>query len=217
MRKYKTVTKTVEQKEQVLVTEVCDSCGKEFPLDPDGFDNGIKTLSVDFGYGSNHDMETWTWQVCTDCLKKWFKGFKYPPEGFMVDPQFGPLEKDRQKVFEKWKETDEWDEFMDYTDEEIEALGFYSPRQNKAYEERFPVCGNRYVFKFEDGSGGIECPKGVDERGNNRDQCFNCDLFKNEPNKELPIVDGENWLLKRRSLKKYITNWVTTRDRDSQY
>ena len=197
MKKYELVTKTVEQKERVLAAEICDCCGKGFEPDPDGFDNGVKTLSASFGYGSDFDEETWVWEMCTDCLIEMIKTFKYPPRGFMSPWSLGDVEKDRQKVFDKWKKTGEWDHFMDYTDEEIEALGFYSPRQDKAYEERFPVCGNRYIVKWSDGSGGIECPRGVDEHGNNRDQCLNCELFRNEPNKELPIVKGETWLSKQ--------------------
>lgn len=75
-----------------------------------------------------------------------------------------------------------------------EEYNMYSPRQIKAYEERFPTCEHPVNKVYNDGSKGCWCPFGTNgnygqEVGLNvSDECFNCRHYKL---RETPIKEME--------------------------
>lgn len=58
----------------------CNSCGKEFIAEGNNpcWANTIHSFDIDFGYGSKHDMDTWTWDLCEDCIEQIVKKFNIP-------------------------------------------------------------------------------------------------------------------------------------------
>lgn len=108
-------------------TVICNKCGK--PLSYQDISDQNYNFSFDFGYASHHDGEKISFDLCGNCLDEVLnvgvKTFKYVPEGFKQDNDL-PLDKDNhQKVFEHWKETDNWEEMMFYTYEELVELNGY--------------------------------------------------------------------------------------------
>lgn len=90
----------------------CYKCGKSDVItDEDDFTKEqYQHFSVSFDYGSNYDMERWSWTVCEDCLVDIIRTFKHVPDGFFVDPSSIEPEKDRhQAMFDEWKKTGKWD------------------------------------------------------------------------------------------------------------
>jgi hypothetical protein len=63
MKKFK--KKKVEQ--EVLEQTTCDRCGK-FKLEEDWFTKDIMSFSYSFGYGSTHDQDEISFDLCEDCL-----------------------------------------------------------------------------------------------------------------------------------------------------
>lgn len=116
-------TKEVEvikmESQIVKETKICNKCGKE--ITPTYSDNFINFFQR-FGYESNFDGETWDWDICPECLLEWIKTFKYVPDGFFQGEYNILSPEQHQKVFDNWKETDEWEEFKFNTYEELVSM-----------------------------------------------------------------------------------------------
>lgn len=152
MRKQKIeqVVKTID--EIVEETIACNSCGKSISQTQLGFESDhFHNVNLHFGYGSNYDMEHWSFDICEDCITSYIKTFKHVPSGFQLDQQFLIIEdesEEHQKLFEDWLETDEWDELRYKShDEIIELKGIYSSDYiDTLIKERFP---NKATVKEE--------------------------------------------------------------------
>jgi hypothetical protein len=81
----------------------------------------MKSMRINFGYESRFDGESWIFDLCDDCLVTVVKSFMHVPDGFKIDNSYN-LVKYHQKVFDEWKETGTWDEFVGYTYEELLEL-----------------------------------------------------------------------------------------------
>lgn len=59
---------------------ICNCCGKEFKPEDDYpcWANTVHGFSIDFEYGSKHDMDNWSFDLCDDCIEKITKRFKIP-------------------------------------------------------------------------------------------------------------------------------------------
>lgn len=120
----KTVSfETLVNKEKL--TEICcNKCGRatkfEDDSDTDYSINEYQTINVGFGYGSRFDMQSWSFELCEDCLVDLLKTFKYSPSGFGQDSYYAYNE---QQTFEDWKETGIIDLEAGATKEEIAANG----------------------------------------------------------------------------------------------
>jgi hypothetical protein len=80
--------------EQVLKTKLktvsCNKCGKEHETNGDFYNDEIKTnlfheLFISFGYPSKYDCESWSFDLCEDCLVNFVESFKIKPDGKDVD------------------------------------------------------------------------------------------------------------------------------------
>jgi hypothetical protein len=86
-------------------------------------------------------------------------------------------------------------------DEVYEEYGMYSPREIKAYKERFSTCEHPVNVIYNDGSKGCWCPFGAHgEYGqkidaNISDECYNCKHYKK---RETPIKEMD-----QNTYKKY--------------
>ena len=94
----------------------CNMCGEK-PNQKKGFSfesDRFKNFTLSFGYGSKYDTETWSFGLCEDCLVKVISKFKYAPDGFFINPYFKNIidQEKHQDIFDYWKETGEWHEFM---------------------------------------------------------------------------------------------------------
>jgi hypothetical protein len=56
-------------KKEVVTDITCDCCGKSCNTEY-GFE--FMDLKANWGYCSNHDLQTWTAQVCEDCIVEKF-------------------------------------------------------------------------------------------------------------------------------------------------
>jgi hypothetical protein len=59
--------KVIETQEKVPVNYKCDRCGV---FSEDGFNPYIETFKIQWGYGSNFDLEEWEFDLCEDCIKE---------------------------------------------------------------------------------------------------------------------------------------------------
>lgn len=109
--KKKKEKKIIETAVSVLV--VCNSCLKEISVNVE--DNNINNavlkadmtkISKSFDLESKFSGETWSFQLCEDCLLKIIKNLKLYPSGYRENPfsqnQLTPTQK--QKKFLKWRE-----------------------------------------------------------------------------------------------------------------
>lgn len=89
----------------------------------------------------------------------------------------------------------------EFTDEEYEAYYMYSPRQIKAYEERYPICNKVKIVEYKDGSRGSNChiwafgnDQGSAEGHQPSVKCFECEHFeKRKDGEEIPITYNERY------------------------
>ncbi|QSF43448.1 hypothetical protein [Paenibacillus tianjinensis] len=158
-------------------------------------------------YGSSFDNNYTYMQICDECkpkdIEKWFDEDPELIDGWCEDYKYEdniiefvntfPVE--GQELF--WNrcaygacadtiESQDWIgmQLGILPDEVYEDYGMYSPRQIKAYKERFPVCKNTYITEYEDGSRGSSCPYGAfgDENGadglNISSECYECSRFQ---------------------------------------
>ncbi|WP_143804811.1 hypothetical protein [Paraliobacillus ryukyuensis] len=112
MKKFKKVK--VDKDELTMIS--CNKCGKAYKNEKKDHNLDLfHEFSTSFGYHSNFDMEQWSFDLCEDCLVDLVKTFKYVPSGFKLDNSFSLIEdqsKEHQLLFDHWKKTGEWDEFM---------------------------------------------------------------------------------------------------------
>lgn len=118
MREHKKEERTIQ--ETVVTNVICNKCKKESTNETWG-KSVFQEFHCSFGYGSQYDMETWSFDLCEDCLTDLIKTFEVVPYGWSTDnyaPPFSP-----QASFDKWKATGEWDMEAGMTPEEIDANG----------------------------------------------------------------------------------------------
>jgi hypothetical protein len=82
---------------------VCDKCGKQAAY---GFadhyaQNLTHRMKTSFHYGSDHDEEMWSFEVCENCLLNWISSFEYHPKGFDSDGH--QQNENEEKLFKEWK------------------------------------------------------------------------------------------------------------------
>lgn len=157
----------------------CDKCGTEEDVGDDEY--GWKSegwYHIDLGrpgYGSGLDGCEVQFSLCDDCLISFI-------DSFTIEGQ----EKVINSGSNAYLSSEDWIRVHkgEMPDEEMEAKGMYSPRQIKAYEERFPTCSNVYINEYKDGSKGSRCNLNAfgDENGNCglnvSSKCFDCSLYK---------------------------------------
>ena len=71
----------VEVKEQKeLKKMVCNCCGKELMVKGGIVREGVFSAEYSWGYFSEKDGETHSFDLCVECYDKWIGGFKIPVE-----------------------------------------------------------------------------------------------------------------------------------------
>ncbi|RGO25556.1 hypothetical protein DXB23_06645 [Dorea sp. OM02-2LB] len=71
----------VEVKEQKeLKKMVCNCCGKELMVKGGIVREGVFSAEYSWGYFSEKDGETHSFDLCEECYDKWIGGFKIPVE-----------------------------------------------------------------------------------------------------------------------------------------
>ncbi len=118
----------------IITTVVCNKCGNDIP---DSVSGGY---DVGFGYGSKHDGERWSFELCEDCLLELISTFKHIPKGFYDNPYIQLSDNERQIVFEEWKKTGEFDELSVFTyDRLMDSVGYLSKDEiNSAISKYYP-------------------------------------------------------------------------------
>lgn len=127
------------------------------------------------GYGSGFDGCEIAFVLCDQCLSEFISSF-------VLEGQ----EKVDNSGSNCYLPTEVWlkEKRGELTDEEYEEWGMCSPRQEKAYKERFPVCNNVKIKAYKDGSRGSNCSRGASGDGEGKcridvsDECFGCTVFK---------------------------------------
>lgn len=80
--------------EKVLNTKLknvsCNKCGKVHEMNGDPWNDEIDSqlfheLTVSFGYPSKFDCETWSFDLCEDCIVEFVESFKIKPDGKDID------------------------------------------------------------------------------------------------------------------------------------
>jgi hypothetical protein len=157
----------------------CDKCGSEEDVTNDEY--GWKSEGwyyIDLGrpgYGSGFDGCDVSFLICDNCLHDFVNSFTLEGQ-----------EKIHNSGSNQYLSTEDWlrvhrDEMPD---EEMEEKGMYSPRQVKAYNERFPTCKNVKITEYKDGSRGSRCLRFAfgDRNGqcgiNVSEECFGCTFYK---------------------------------------
>lgn len=125
MKEFETIT--MKEEKQLVKSITCNCCGKTTELDGEDYQrewklNEFQHLNLIFGYGSKFDMDSWTFDLCEDCLLEYVKTFKLVPNGFMLDRYNDLTQEQHQMIFDNWKETGDWDEFKFKTYEELIEL-----------------------------------------------------------------------------------------------
>ena len=72
MRTLKSVSK---HPEKIIPKIICNCCGK-IAKHPECTD--ITPMDIEFSYGSEHDGETWSFDICDACVKDITSKFKVP-------------------------------------------------------------------------------------------------------------------------------------------
>lgn len=124
----KEVTESITKHESIT----CNKCGKERvrdfnsgrfeDQDDELWRNDYQSFGCSFGYGSRHDMERWSFDLCEECLVEIIKDFKHVPKGFMLDSSWYIIENEsieHQKLFDDWKVNGIWEELKFKTYEEL--------------------------------------------------------------------------------------------------
>ena len=71
----------VEVKEQKELKKiVCNCCGKELMVKGGIVREGVFSAEYSWGYFSEKDGETHSFDLCEECYDKWIGGFKIPVE-----------------------------------------------------------------------------------------------------------------------------------------
>lgn len=118
-----TITETKEK--EVGYAQTCNKCGKmkliKYGVDHE-WSNDMKNVHLDFGYESSFDGESWSFDLCEECLIDMVKGFRCVPSGFMEHSTDDFTYEEHQKIFDNWKDTGEWEELKFKTYEELKEM-----------------------------------------------------------------------------------------------
>lgn len=171
----------------------CDKCGEteEWEKNDDWAEinhEGCHYINLgQMGYGSGLDGSIVKFQICDKCLIEFVKSFTLEGQ-----------EKILNSGSSHYMPSEDWirEAKGEFSDEDYEDHGMYSPRQIKAYEVRFPVCNKVFINVYKDGSSGSRCAYGAfghkdgTAEGHQPSQnCYECESFKlREEGKEIPIV-----------------------------
>jgi len=117
MREYETKERVIH--ETKIVNVKCNKCKKESSKEMWG-EVLFQQFGCSFGYGSRYDMESWSFDLCEDCLTDIVRTFALVPDGWSAD-RYNPYYP--QVTFDKWKETGEIDIEAGMTPEQIEEQG----------------------------------------------------------------------------------------------
>jgi len=85
--------KLIASQELVENKVVCNKCGLTFDDEksPHGYEvwqwDAIHHFAVEFGYGSDHDLHAWTFDLCEDCIEEVVSTFKIKPESILTELQ----------------------------------------------------------------------------------------------------------------------------------
>lgn len=76
---------TVKEVKKIPKSITCNKCGKSINLSGATYERQIQaekfpTIKLKFGYGSKFDDETWSFELCEECLIQFINTFKYPPK-----------------------------------------------------------------------------------------------------------------------------------------
>lgn len=157
---------------------VCDKCGKGVRGERFAKNDYMSFFDLGrAGWGSCMDGSDIKFKICSECLHEFI-------ETFNVEAR----ERIHNSGSNYSMDTVDWIRKANglFTDEEYEEYGFYSPRQIKAYEERFPKCVYPKLRVYDDGSGATYCKYGA---SGNRDftaglntctECYDCTAFKDK-------------------------------------
>lgn len=161
----------------------CDKCGKKKEWSKNS-DNKYSHLQQchyielgRLGYGSGLDGCDVNFRICDECLIEFIDSFTL--EG-------------QEKVLNSgsnWRmPSGDWirEAKGEFTDEDYESYGMYSPRQIKAYQERYPVCNKVVIYETTtNGDVASECICGAfgDGKGDAFNdyactECFGCIFFE---------------------------------------
>jgi hypothetical protein len=179
------------------------------------------------GYGSSFDNWSSEIHLCPSCLAQtnselweleeiqceWdrkdnhgFTEYKYEKE-ILEFVNNMPIE-GKELFFNRYSSGDSYYmESQDWIDYELGILPhekckeycMYSPDEERAYQEKFPICDNVKIVKYEDGSQGLRCPfgafgnkDGTAQGHQTQNECYECRVFiPREENKEIEIMDKE--------------------------
>ncbi|TCJ00424.1 hypothetical protein [Cytobacillus praedii] len=195
---------------------VCFCCLKEKPIQ--------KYSVYGRGYGSDFDNNNTHLQLCNDCkppiIEDWFNETpsvdeyieKYNNED-KICSFINTLPLQGQELF--WNrcahgacadsmESQDWiDDKLGILPDEVYENDYmmYSPRQFKAYEERFPTCEHPVNKVYSDGSKSCYCPFGASGNYNQEvdrnvsTECFGCEKYKvrQTPIKEMDSETYNNY------------------------
>ena len=126
----KHVKKNVEQ--EVPVTVICNKSGKEVDLTDDMNyveQNLIHNFMVNFGYGSDFDMETWEFDLDESALLEIVKKFTHRPKGFAEDAKYP------EAVFQEWKSSGHINWKAGWSDEDFEQFRINVQEQENRVEK----------------------------------------------------------------------------------
>ncbi|ALS22126.1 hypothetical protein [Paenibacillus naphthalenovorans] len=138
MKFYSTETEILEV--PYLDSCVCNKCGDTYTKNKIKDVTSVNAKFVD--YGTMYENQIWNFDMCANCLVEIIKTFKYIPTGFMEDYTEASYIKDKQKVFDNWKVTGEWEPYLGYEYEELIGLfdGWYHTAEfiNELIEKYYP-------------------------------------------------------------------------------
>lgn len=176
----------------------CDKCGKVETwrhVDVNSLEKQNSCHAISLGYaehGSYFDGCYIKFNLCDDCLRALI-------ESFTLEGQ--------EKVFNSGANhrmsTEDWlrEARGELSDMDYEERGMYSPRQIKAYKERFPVCKRVSIYQYSTGHCGSRCLRPDfaisfgDGEGKATDlstHCYECTYFiQRAENEEIKIVQIE--------------------------
>lgn len=72
------IVETVLREQKEVIDKTCDVCGKSTRTEY-GFN--CMDIAVHWGFPSKHDLETWTAQICEDCVEEKLSFIKFEKHG----------------------------------------------------------------------------------------------------------------------------------------
>lgn len=157
----------------------CYKCNHKFETGELGYEYKLN----DRGYGSDFDMAEVSFDLCDSCNKpeyyewcnelptfinEYCENYKYEDNLHDLIHSF-PLE-NQEKIYNNGTfgsysiPTQDWIDInngIELSDEKYKEYGMYSPKEIRAYKERFPTCSQPINVVYEDGSKGCRCVYGA--------------------------------------------------------